>query len=46
MMVNSTTNDEYDVDRGNEENDFDLIIMMMTEAPMVLVVLTMRKRRR
>jgi hypothetical protein len=35
MMVNSTTNDEYDVDRGNEENDYDLIIMMATETPMM-----------
>jgi hypothetical protein len=48
MMVNSTTNDydKYDVDRGDEENDYDLIIMMTTETPMMLVVLTMRKRRR
>jgi hypothetical protein len=41
-----TTNDGYDVGRGDEENDYDLIIMMTTETPMMLVALAMRKRRR
>jgi hypothetical protein len=46
MMVNSSTKGEYDVGRGDEENDYDLIIMTATETPMMLVVLAMRKRRR